>query len=413
MYNDRGGNLAEAALVGAGMGAKELLTAEARAAVEQADALIGAERILKSCGASRKPCFAEYRTEKILDLIREHSEYRRWAVLLSGDIGFYSGAKKLRQALEEKGISCTGIPGIASVVCLAARLGVSWEDAALRSIHGRRQHVIHTIARHAKTFLLLDGRSAGEFCEQLRDYNLGHVICRIGRELSYPGEQILTRTGAEVCPEDFGDLATVLVENPEPTDPLRTHLKDEELIRGSGGRVVPMTKEEVRAVSLAKLALKSDSVLYDIGAGTGSVSIEAALSGESVRVYAVERRPEACRLIGQNRRKFCTDQVEIIQGTAPEALRELETPTHAFIGGSGGHLKETLRCLKEKNPRIRLVITAISLETLGGVTEAVREGLLREPEIIQLQVSKARQLGDYHMMTGQNPIYIITEGQEA
>ena len=120
-------------------------------------------------------------------------------------------------------------------------------------------------------------------------------------------------------------------------------MRDEWFIRGE----VPMTKAEVRAVSISKLELKPDSVLYDIGAGTGSVSIEAACQMNSGSVYAVEQKPEAVELIEANIRKFGASGVHIVTGTAPEALAKLPCPTHAFIGGSSGNMAGLLdaRCV--------------------------------------------------------------------
>ena len=210
----------------------------------------------------------------------------------------------------------------------------------------------------------------------------------------------------ELQAEDFGDLTTILIENPKPEKRTGIHLADEELIRGS----VPMTKEEVRTVSIAKLKLTKNAVIYDVGAGTGSVSIEAALQGENLRVYAIEKNPEGAELIRKNMQKFRADQIQVIEGVAPEALEALEMLTHAFIGGSTGQLKEIIQCIKKKNPDVRIVINAISLETVKEAMEAMEEGLLADPEIIQLNVAKSKKLGRYHMMTGLNPIYIISDG---
>ena len=108
--------------------------------------------------------------------------------------------------------------------------------------------------------------------------------------------------------------------------------------------------------------------------------------------------------------KFRADQIQVIEGVAPEALEALEMPTHAFIGGSTGQLKRNYSVHKEKNPDVRIVINAISLETVKEAMEAMEEGLLADPEIIQLNVAKSKKLGRYHMMTGLNPIYIISDG---
>ena len=154
-----------------------------------------------------------------------------------------------------------------------------------------------------------------------------------------------------------------------------------------------MTKSEIRSLSVAKLHLEKDSMVYDVGAGTGSVTIELALAAPDGMVYAVERNQEACDLIEQNKRKFGTPNIEVIHGLAPEAMEDLPAPTHAFIGGSAGNLKEILESLLAKNPKIRVVIKDLPL---------------LEEEIVSVSVAKAKKLGSYHLMMGQNPIYIIT-----
>lgn len=411
MYKKICENGCSAVLVGAGMGNENMLTLEARMQIEQADACIGAARLLEVC-PKEKPKFAEYRSGEIVKLMKSYTEYHRWVIILSGDVGFYSGAKALIHACREAEISLDVIPGIASVVYLAAKIGVSWEDAALRSIHGRDQNIIYAVDHHAKTFLLLDKKSGAEFCKQIREYGMDDLICHIGVRLSYDDEEIRTVTSEELTPEDLGELSTMMIENPHPVESASVHLPDDAFIRSQEGRVVPMTKAEVRAVSIAKLGLTSQSVFYDIGAGTGSVSIEAALHGEKIQVYAIEQREDACELIRANRRKFRAAQIRVIHGSAPDAMEGLPAPTHAFIGGSTRHLHDIIRMLKEKNPEVTLVINAISLETIEEVMGAIRAGLLTDPEIVQMNVAASRALGRYHMMTGQNPVYIITERKQ-
>ena len=112
-----------------------------------------------------------------------------------------------------------------------------------------------------------------------------------------------------------------------------------------------MTKEEVRTVSLSKLRLTADSVCYDVGAGTGSLSVEMALRAHQGQVWAIEKKEDAVELIHRNKLKFAADNLEIVEGLAPEALKDLPAPTHAFIGGSSGNLKEIVKLLLEKNPQ--------------------------------------------------------------
>lgn len=400
-------------LVGIGMGTALTMTAQAEEAVRSADCLIGARRMLEAVrdldAAAGKPALAEYRGEEILSYIRSHPEYREIAVLLSGDTGFHSGAKTLGGLLGSELPECETqmIPGIASVVYLAARLNTSWEDAALVSLHGKDEDFIRTVSRNRKTFLLLGGRDAGtRALERLREYEMDEIMIHAGRRLSYPDERIVSGTIQQISEEDVDGLCVVLAENPSPDLSACCHVPDDAFIRGN----VPMTKEEVRAVSIAELRLTKNAVVYDIGAGTGSVSVEAALSGTDIRVYAVEKNPEAVSLIGENRKKFRADGIRIISGEAPEALEGLEAPTHVFIGGSSGNLKEILKTVLDRSPEARIVVNAISLETVSEVMEAEKEGLLKDARITQIMASRARKLGRYHLMTGQNPVYIISAG---
>lgn len=421
-------------LVGIGMGSRASITAEAADAVRNCDCLIGAQRMLSAArdvryggetqgnGAEQQeqpgewtkryiPEVCEYNAEKIFSYAEAHPEYSHVAVVFSGDTGFYSGAKKLAGmfASDSDRYEVELIPGISSVVCLAARLKTTWEDGALISLHGQEENFIQTINRNRKTFLLLGGKDAGgRMVSTLKDYGMDDVTVYIGSRLSYPDEKIVWGYPGELSDSEADGLCAAMILNPQPDKRMGPHIPDEEFIRGK----VPMTKAEVRAVSLAQMELTENAVVYDVGAGTGSVSVETARSGNRIRVYAIEKKAEAVRLLEQNRKKFRADGIRIIEGTAPEALRELEPPTHVFIGGSSGNLREILHIVLEKNPSVRIVINAISLETMGEVMAAIDGGLLRDAQVTQIMASRSRVLGKYHMMTGQNPVYIISAGGE-
>ncbi len=184
-------------------------------------------------------------------------------------------------------------------------------------------------------------------------------------------------------------------------------MRDEVFIRGA----VPMTKSEVRAVSLSKLELGPDSILYDVGAGTGSVSVEAASLIPTCRVYAIEKKPEAIELIRLNKEKFQTDNITVIEGSAPSALLDLEAPTHVFVGGTSGTMGDVLHTVLDKNPEVRIVINVLALESVSEVLSWLKEHSI-EAEFVQVQVSKGKTAGPYHMMMGQNPVYVISFGGE-
>lgn len=273
------------------------------------------------------------------------------------------------------------------------------------STHGRRANLVGAVRTHRKTFTLLSaGNSVQELCRELRAYGLDKVTVHIGERLGYEDEKIRSGIPEELEEGSYDGLCVALIENPESFAAVRSCIDDEEFLRGKA----PMTKSEIRSLSVAKLQLPKDAVVYDVGAGTGSVTVEMALQAVNGMVYAVERNEEACGLIEENKRKFGTPNIEVIHGLAPEALEGLPAPTHAFIGGSAGNLKEIMECLLRKNPAVRMVINTVTLETIGEVTECLRTLPVVEEETISVSVARSKLLGKYHLMMGQNPIYIIT-----
>lgn len=180
-------------------------------------------------------------------------------------------------------------------------------------------------------------------------------------------------------------------------------MEDKYFIRGK----IPMTKSEIRAIVIAKLELQADSILYDIGAGTGSVAVEAALTARQGHVYAIEQKEEGCELIRRNQAALGAKNLTVVEGRAPKALAGLPIPDRVFIGGSGGELAKILDQVRDCNPQVRVVLTVIALETLTEVGEYLRRREL-EAEIVSVQVARAEKLGNYHLMQGQNPVYIIT-----
>ena len=181
-------------------------------------------------------------------------------------------------------------------------------------------------------------------------------------------------------------------------------MRDETFIRDK----VPMTKEEIREVSICKLRLNEWSIVYDIGSGTGSIAVEIAALSDTIQVYALEQKANAVSLIEKNKKKFCMQNIRIVEAMAPEALSELPAATHALIGGSSGKLKEILSSLKQINSKMRIVIHAISMETICEIKEILSRYKVKGEEVIQLQVSKAKKMGNYHLMQSENPVWICS-----
>lgn len=401
-------------IVGIGPGSRNGMTQEALEAVRQADVLIGAERMRKSAVLAAGAAFfslSQYDAivpEKIADYIFSHPEYARFTVVMSGDTGFYSGTKKLLPLLS--GCEVTVFPGISSLVYLCARQKTSYEDVVTVSVHGRRESIVPKVRANRRVFVLSGGEDGvNRLCRQLTEAGLGEARVTVGERLSYPEEKITVGTARKLQEGRYDSLSAVLIEQ-EKLDTVVTHgLPDALFQRGSGmDGVVPMTKQEVRAVALSKLALTKDAVCWDIGAGTGSVAIEMALQAEEGEVYAIEKKPEATVLLEENKTRFFVENLTIVSGTAPEACSRLPAPTHVFIGGSGGHMREIIRLVLEKNPQARITAAAISLESAAELTSCLTELPELSAEVVSVQIARDKKAGPYHLMTGQNPIYLFT-----
>ncbi len=387
-------------IIGIGMGGNGL-TLSAKQRIDESDLIVGAKRMVETV-AMGKDILEEYRSDEIIDYLEKNPKYRNVSVLMSGDIGFYSGAKKLLEKIDRSKYEIHTEPGISSAVYLCAKIGTSWQDVYMTSAHGRESNLVGLSRVHGKVFTLLsEQESVHEMARQFIEYGMD-VKITIGQDFGYETEKVFTGTPKEVLEQEFGKLCVALIQNEHPVRYNPISIPDEEFTRGDA----PMTKSEVRALSVAKLKLSDDSVIYDIGAGTGSVSIEMALVAVNGTVYAIEKETEAADLIEVNKLKFKTPNLQVVRGLAPEAMSDLPKPTHAFIGGSSGNLKDIIACLLDKNPEIRIVINSVTIETLEETTQVIKEFDLVEEEITCINVSKARKLGRYHLMTAQNPVYI-------
>ena len=388
-------------LIGVGMGNPETLTVRALEAIRACPVLVGARRLLEPWGESHQ-CVPLITAADIAEFIGKTPE-GPVAVLLSGDTGFYSGAKNLWPLLGNCEVET--VPGISSLTYFCAKIQTTWQDAKLVSAHGRAHNLVGEIQRNAKTFALTGGATKVEdVCRELVERGLGDVRLSVGERLSYSDERITAGTAAELAGERFADLSVLLAVNPAPVvRPWNgSGLPDGAFLRGD----VPMTKEEVRSLALSKLRLEEHHVVWDVGAGTGSVSVECALSCPAGRVYAVEKKEEALALIAENRARFGAANLEIVAGTAPEALEALPAPDRVFLGGTSGGLEEILQAVFHKNPAARVVCTAVTLETVGEAAKCFSR--LGSPDMVQLSVTRTRPAGRYHLMDAQNPVWLFS-----
>ena len=391
-------------MVGMGMGSGRLLSVAAQEAIGRSDLVVGSPRLLEGLGACDARTVALVATDAIVGELEAASEHTA-SVLMSGDVGFYSGARALVRRLSHMDVEM--IPGISSLSYLCARLHMAWDDVHVVSAHGRPHNAVGAIQAHKKTFVLLGGAAtASALCARLVERGLGDAVVHVGERLSYADERIACGPASDFVGTEFDGLSVMLVENPRAivAGVMAPHVSDDAFVRGD----TPMTKEEIRALALCKLRVHPSSVVWDVGAGTGSVSVEAALLAREGLVLAVERDARACHLVERNREAFGLTNVRIVQGVAPEALAGLPAPDRVFVGGSGGHLAHIVDAALLANPRVRLCVVAISLETLCEALECLRTSDVENVDIVQLLVARARKAGSHSLMMGGNPVYVLS-----
>lgn len=385
-------------LIGIGMDGGAALTEAARATVTEADVVFGAARITEPFSALGKPVFNTWKAAEIKEIIKRE-KFERPCVLMSGDCGFYSAAGRIVDEFGE--IDVEIIPGISSVNYFAAKIKIPWQDMKFVSLHGAENSIVRNVCRNRYCFFLLGGDiSAEHICGELCDYGLGDIKVFVGENLGYPSERISSGSARELVYMRFEKLCVLVAENPDFERSAPFGIDDGEFIRGN----VPMTKSEVRAVVMSKLAIRDGDICWDIGFGTGSVTVEMALQCGSGMVYGADMSDVAADLTGRNCQKFGCDNVRAYRGNAPEILEDFPAPDCVFIGGSGGKLEEILKsvfCAAKRGARI--VVTCVTLDTLERCRRDFSE-LGMSAEIVQASFSR---MGAGSMMTALNPIFIV------
>lgn len=403
-------------LVGMGM-SKEDLSLPALRAIERAEVLAGGERHLsafESLGVGK--VLIQSDLEGFLSRIAEVSREKRTAVLASGDPLFYGIGTRLISVLGRDRVLV--LPNITTVQALFALLGEPWENVQVVSLHGRDQRIatsrlLQAVGRCLRVAVFTDPmHTPGWIAQTILDAGVAGRNMVVAEDLGLPTGKLRRFRLEDVPDHGFSPLNLVAVlsaeegfgpERPDAQCPVFGF--PEEQFQHQGGLI---TKMEVRAVVLAQLRLCTGQILWDLGAGSGSVSIEAARIAPHGHVFAVEKDVARFRDLTANARRFGCHEVTPVHGSACLAVDDLPDPDRVFIGGSGDDLETILeKVARRLRPGGRVVQTAVTLDTLDRVRGFWRD-LPFALSITQLQVSRSVPIGGSIRLDALNPVFVIT-----
>ncbi len=417
-------------VVGIGGTGAEGLPAMLLTRIQQARVLVGGQRHLAAFpGFGGETLAVTCRMQHIVERLQQARDQGELAVVLaSGDPLCYGIGTTLLRHFPPDALEF--IPAPSAFQLAGAALGEPWIDFALLSAHARPlADVIERVRTVPKAVILTDHQHTPAVIAQalLAARLPPTTLCAVCENLGYPEQRIVRATLSSVAAQEFAALNVFVVwRDDEATRrsgedmPLRLMATAPHLPSTSACAAgLPdaafateaglITKREVRLLSLAELALRPGEVLWDIGAGSGAVGIEAARSQPTAQVYAVEKREALCQCIRENLRRFPAPNFSLIEGTAPAACQAWPDPDAVFIGGSGGHLTAMIALVQARlRPGGRLVINLVTLENLQTVRT-----LLPAARVVQVQISVGQPIQDMLRFEAQNPVFIVSLRREA
>lgn len=394
-------------VIGAGVEGQEGFSGRALELVGRAGMLLGGERQLA--------LFPDFAGEKVVidanlgEMVERLKKRDRMAVVLaSGDPLFFGVGRYLLRNLPEEEFEF--VPNVSSVQYAFAKIKEPWDDAVFISAHGRGlKGAVDRIVANDKAAVLTDeGNTPAAIASELIERGRDGYAAWVCENLGTAEEKIIETDVKGLLEIEAAPLnVLILIKEYEaggdeyvPT----LGIPDEEF--STIKKLI--TKEEVRVVTLAKLKLRHDMTLWDIGAGSGSVSVEADHLLPNGRIFAVERNAQCIEFIKENLNKFNARHVTLVEGEAPACLETLPDPDRVFIGGSGGNLWDILEAVDGRLPAGgRVVLNAVTLDTLTAANEYF-DNAGYQVEVTTINIARTRPLTDYKMFEAYNPVYIIT-----
>lgn len=405
-------------VVGIGLEGKKSLNDQVLEIVCSANILVGGDRHLSY--------FPEHKGEriKIGDLnqvifeIKEKKEGINIVILASGDPLFFGIGRILLANFAQEELEF--YPNLSCVQLAFNKLKTSWQDCKVISLHGRDiELLIKELKKGSEKIALLTDNNNNPLViwrlyQQIKigeDYDIW--LCE---NLGDKSQEKLTKINSEkdINLDNISPLNIVIFLNQKIEDnAINIHQLPIIGIPDNYFKTFPdrpslITKNEIRLLILGKLALQEKQVIWDVGAGTGSVSIEMARIAKNSQIYAIEKKAIAISLIRENCQKFMVNNINIIHNSAEKVMATLPSPDRVFIGGSSGNLKLLLNIIKDKiNPEGKIVIALATIENLGIAVEWFKENKW-DYEIINSQINKSLSIGKMTRFNPLNPVNIIT-----
>ncbi len=409
-------------------------TQEIRDIIYSADFILASERLfdffegLEEYSRAKDSLKVINNVDQTFDFIKSQTSNPESKIVLlaSGDPLFYGIG---RRAIKELGKEVVEIfPDLSSIQVAFAKIKESWDDAFLMSLHGgpdplKRRKMQYDITdiplllqKHYKIAILTDKQNnPTKIAQALLDFpslpkhSKDAVRMYVCEKLGYPDEKITEGLTSEIAKREYSHPNLVIILNNSLINKdiqlcnanISFGLSEDDIMHTNS----LITKDEIRAITLHKLMLINKGVFWDVGAGSGSISVEAAKLCPKLKIYAIEKDSVQVENIERNKEKFRLQDINVISADAPSNLEGLPLPNRVFIGGSGGRLEEILKFISEKKVEI-IVINATTIETLNKAL-LILERLGYSIDVSQINVSRMRNIGNSNYFSALNPVFII------
>ncbi len=405
-------------IIGVGPDGASSLSLSSLDLIAGAGIILGGQRLLDCFpDASGRRALIKSDLAAVASLIEEGMKDEKVVVLASGDPNFYGIARYLAGKLGKDKIEV--IPAISSMQVAFARIKESWDDATLASVHGRSmEETLDLIVASRKIGIFTDEKNSPDaVARELIARGVTGYRAFVCEDLGGANERV-TETdlaglaGLEVSPLNV----LVLVRENDPPDRVGRRqwamgIPDDEFLKRKPLKGL-ITKAEVRVVSLSKLGLRDHSLVWDVGAGSGSVSVEAALVARYGQVYAVEQHAEDAALVRGNLARFGVFNARVVEGVAPGALSSLPDPDAVFIGGSGGRLEAILDVAARRlKPGGRVVANLATISNLEGMVRGLASRGF-EVEVTMVNVARSKGVGGLLRFQSLDPVFVVSAARK-